>query len=243
MPGLDYIYIDGMGEASSNADFKRIGTNQLKTDPEIATAFRKGSMAYANELRRLYPGVKIIGNMGNVGSGSPEMKGQVEGINLECYMGRSWSFETWGGWTRMMTEYRAALANAKAPKDVLFGVCNATPALYRYGLASALLENGYVVAETDHYKSFPWYDEGDAPLGTAAEAPPTAATPSGIWLRRYTNGMVLVNPSKTTAASINVGPGYRYLNGTVDRVVNNGQPVANNTVTLQPRSGLVIVKQ
>ena len=142
-----------------------------------------------------------------------------------------------------------ALANTKAPKTVVLGGCSAAgtnpatwPAEYRYGLASALLEDGYhSFQENGDYKALPWYDEGDAPLGTAAEAPPTAPTSSGIWMRRYTNGVVLVNPSKTTAASINVGAGYKHLKGTKDPVVNNGLPVS--TVTLQPRSGLVLIKQ
>ncbi len=60
-------------------------------------------------------------------------------------------------------------------------------------------------------------------------------------MRRYTNGLVLVNPSKTTAASINVGAGYQYIKGTIDPGFNTGLPVS--TVTLQPRSGLLLVKQ
>jgi hypothetical protein len=60
-------------------------------------------------------------------------------------------------------------------------------------------------------------------------------------MRRYTNGLVLVNPSKTATASINVGSGYKRLRGTQDPGVNNGQ--AQSTVTLGPRQGLLMVRQ
>jgi hypothetical protein len=60
-------------------------------------------------------------------------------------------------------------------------------------------------------------------------------------MRRYTNGIVLVNPSKTATASIDVGPGYKRLAGAQDPSVNNGK--AESTVTLGPRQGLLMVKQ
>ena len=245
MKGLDYVYLDGFDVPLSDGDWKRIGTNQSRTDPEIVSAYRKGNVNYVNSVRALNPGLKFIGNSASIES--PEYKGQIEGVNRECLMGKSWSLEG-RGWEIMMASYRTALANVKAPsKDVVFGACNTKttidPQLYRYGLASALMEDGYYSFAENTYKQLPWYDESDAPLGTAAEAPPTAPTSSGIWMRRYTNGLVLVNPSKTTVATINVGAGYKYVKGTIDTVVNTGLPVANNTVTLQPRSGLVLIKQ
>jgi len=241
MKGLDYVYMDGFDVPLSDGDWKRIGTNQSRTDPEIVSAYRKGNVNYVNSVRALNPGLKFIGNSASIETA--EYKNQLEGVYRECLLGKSWSLETWAGWTRMMDSYRVALANTRTPKDVIFGACSPTadPALYRFGLASALLENGYYSFSVNGYQAFPWFDESGAPLGTAAEVPPTAPTASGIWMRRYTNGVVLVNPSKTTAASIDVGPGYKHLQGTIDPVVNNGQPA--RVVTLQPRSGLVLIKQ
>jgi hypothetical protein len=245
MKGLDYVYLDGISDPVVSADWKRIGTNQPATDPVVISEFRKGYMGYVNELRRLNPTLKMIGNNGDKALKSAEYSGQLEGAYRECLMGKSWSIETWSSWEAMMNYYRTALANTKAPKAVVFGVCSPegpNAALYRYGIASALLDDGYFSFSTDNlYRNMPWFDESDAPLGTAAEAPPTAPTASGIWTRKYTNGMVLVNPSKTTAATINVGAGYKHLKGTIDPVVNNG--LAVSTVTLQPRSGLVLVRQ
>lgn len=241
MKGIDYVYLDGFGEPLADADWKLDGTNQLRTNPEVASAFRKGIASYASELRRLNPGVKIIGNSADVSSA--EYSGQIEGVNRECLMGKRWSMETWAGWARMMDSYRSALKHTTGPHDVVFGACSPTadPALYRYGIASALMEDGYFLFSINGYQNLPWFDESDAPLGTAAEAPPKAATSSGIWMRRYTNGVALVNPSKTTALSIDLGSGYMHLKGTIDPVVNNG--LAERVVTLPPRSGLIMIKK
>ena len=86
-----------------------------------------------------------------------------------------------------------------------------------------------------------WIDDYGAPIGDAAEAPPKAPAQNGIWMRRYTNGVVLVNPSKTATASINVGPGYKRLAGKQDPSVNHGN--AESTVTLGPRQGLLMIRQ
>ena len=67
-----------------------------------------------------------------------------------------------------------------------------------------------------------WYDEYEAQLGAPAEAAPAAAAQNGIWMRRFENGVVLVNPSRTASASIDVGAGYRRLSGTQDPAVNSG---------------------
>ena len=241
--GLDYIYVDNVWHQprGGSLDWKRNGTNQLRTDPEIQSALRQGMADYWTALRSLNPSAKIIGNADNDLS-MPEYKGKLEGAFLECGLGKSWSFETWGGWSKMMSEYRAMLANTKAPHDVVLQGCGPNGLdlnMLRYGLASALLEDGwfaYTIKAGVPYRA----DEYSANLGAAAEAPPTAPTSSGIWLRRYANGMVLVNPG-TTTASVNIGAGYKRLLGTQDPVTNNGQPVS--TVTLLPKQGLIVVTQ
>lgn len=242
MRGIDYVFIDGFGEAMADGDWRRDGTIQLRKDPEIASAFRRGQMTYVAALRRLNPRLKIIGNTGTIGSKSAEYSGQLEAFYRECLVGKYWSLEN-QSWEKMMASYRAALVNTKAPHEAIFGACStsADPAEYRYGIASALLEDGYFSFSVNGYQSLPWFDESDAPLGTPAELPPVEPTPSGIWVRKYTNGMVLVNPNKTTAASIDVGTDYKHIEGKIDTVVNNGLPV--NVVTLQPRQGLMLIKR
>jgi hypothetical protein len=142
----------------------------------------------------------------------------------------------------MMTRYRAVLANTKAPHDVILQACAAAPdaAQARYGFASALLENGYFAYTVTGFSSPYWADEFSAALGTAAEVPPTApANAAGVWMRHYANGLVLVNPT-AAPQTIDVGPGYVRLKGTMDPAVNNG--AAEQLVTLPAKGGLVMLK-
>jgi hypothetical protein len=245
LTGLDYVYNDNVfGKARVTADWMRIGANQDWNDPTVATAIRKGFVNYWNALRASNPTLKIVGNADNDLS-SPEYKGQLEGAFLECQMGFNWSYETWGGWDKMMAVYRTAIANTRAPHDVIFEACTdgstPNPALARYGLASALMEDGYFGYTVKGSTGIYWADEFGAQIGTPVEAPPTAATPSGIWMRRYSNGVTLVNPSATNTLSIDIGDGYKHISGSQDPVVNNGQP--QRVVTLPPRSGLIMIKQ
>ncbi len=239
--GLDYIMVDQFNpEPLSDGDFRRIGTVQSRKDPVIASEHRKGVMAFVAELRRLNPNTKVMGN--GFDFGSAEYKGQLDGQLRECLIGKSWSYETWAGWDTMMGTYRTAFANTKSDKLVIFNTCGATqdPALMRYGLASAMLHDGHYAFTNHSVVPYPKFDEQLAPIGAATEPTPTAPTASGVWMRRYQNGIVLVNGTKGPL-TINVGAGYKNVLGTVDTVVNNGQVV--QTVTLPARSGRLLVKQ
>jgi hypothetical protein len=240
--GLNYIYVDQVNDAPLvSADYLLNGTNQSITDPTVASIYRKGMVAYWQSLRAQNPDKMILPNAASLATA--EFNQQVEGAFMECLIGKTWSIETWAGWAKVMERYRNEMAQTKAPHDVVFQTCGATadPTLMRYGLASAMLLDGYFAFTVNNQPAPPWFDEYDARIGTPSEAPPSAATASGIWMRRYTNGIVLVNPSKTTALSIDIGTGYKHLLGTQDPVVNNG--LAQRVITLQPRTGLLMVKQ
>ena len=240
--GLDYIYIDQVNDAPWVAgDYMLSGSNQAINNPTLGTAYRKGMASYFSSLRSLNAGKKLIVNAGSLAM--PEFNQQAEGAFMECQIGKTWSIETWAGWAKTMERYRAEMAQTKAPHDVVYQTCgpSADPTLMRYGLASAMLHDGYFAFTVNNQSAPPVFDEYSARIGTPSEAPPTAATASGIWLRRYTNGVVLVNPSKTAAATIDIGPGYKRLTGTQDPATNNG--AAARVITLQPRRGLLLVKQ
>jgi hypothetical protein len=241
--GLNYVFNDNvMYQPRYDADLQRVGTNQLRSNATIQSAFRTGYADYWAALRAQNPSLGIIGNADSDLS-YPEYKGQLEGAFLECAMGKSWSTETWGGWTAMMKLYRGAIANTKTPGTVILQACGINginPAQARYGFASALMDNGLFAYTVNGVVDPYWADEFSAPLGTAVDAPPTAATASGIWMRRYSIGVVLVNPA-TSTLSIDLGTGYKHIAGTNDPAVNNGQP--ERVVTLPPKSGLVRVKQ
>ena len=229
-----------------DADWRGDGTDQSRTDPTIQAAMRAGYAAYWAELRALEPSVKIMGGLDNSNDlSSPEFKDQLDGAFLDGMIGKSWSLESQAGWDAAMERYRAAMANTRAAKDVLFVTYGQSPTDYatlRYGLASALMDDGmFLFIPSTGSQAPAWYDEYAAPLGAAVDAPPLAPAQNGVYLRRFENGLVLVNPSKTLTASINVGAGYKRLSGAQDPTVNNGR--AESTVTLGPRQGLLMIKQ
>ena len=223
------------------ADWERTGSDQPATDPTVQSAYRTGYVDYWTRMRSLNPGLLVMGNVDGDLS-QPEFDQQLDGAFNECMIGKSWSLETWAGWDAMLTRYRATIAHTRAPHDVVFQACGATadPALARYGITSALMDDGYFAFTVDGTATPPWFDEYDARLGKAVDAPPAGPDPSGIWLRHFRNGIALVNPTGTTL-SVDIGDGYRHLKGSVDPLVNDGSPV--RIVTLAPRSGLVVVKQ
>lgn len=226
-----------------DADWKRIGTNQKKTDATIISAQRAGHAAYWSALKAVKPGLLVLGNADN-GLSAVEYREKLNGSMQEAAMGRNWSLETWAGWVPMMDRYKAQLRNTASPNYVFMEV-RGNPSDYktmRYGLASAMMADGYFMflPSTGGFKPA-WYDEYSAPIGKPVQASPTAPKQNGIWMRKYENGLVLVNPSKTKTASINVGSGYYRLKGTQNPTVNNGQ--AQSTVTLGPRQGLLMLKR
>jgi hypothetical protein len=241
---FDFLFLDNtFGLTRVVADWQRSGNDMPKSDPTASAAMRAGHVAYWNAVRATSPALKLVGNADN-DLASAEYKGGLDGAFLEGALGKSWSRETWAGWDSMMAYYRAALRNTRQPEMVFLNAFAARTdyATVRYGLASAMLEDGRFVhiPSTGTFEPT-WFDEFGAPIGTAVEAPPVAAARNGIWLRRYANGLVLVNPSKTVTASIDIGPGYKRLSGAQDPAVNNGQ--AQQVVTLGPRQGLLMLKQ
>ena len=243
IPGIDFAYTDTVHPVRKTADWRRVGSDQGWTDAAVQAETRLGYMQYWNQLKLKRPGLKVVANADLAWLASAEFKGKLDGVFLTGRMGQSWSVENWGGWAKMMSEYRAALANVSSDKFVIFHIYAAPTdyAAMRYGLASSMLEDGYFALwATSGSEAAPWYDEYSAAIGTPSEPPPTTAASNGIWLRRYTNGLVLVNPSTTSSATINVGAGYKRISGVQDPVVNNGATVSS--VTLGARQGLLLLK-
>jgi hypothetical protein len=243
---LDYVFTGNTwAQPRVDADWRRNGTTQLRSDPTIQGAMRAGHAAYWASLRALKPSIRIMGGLDNSNDlSSAEYVGQLDGAFLDGMIGKSWSLETRLGWSGAMAQYRTAMANTRTDKKVVFVAYGASPVDYatmRYGLASALMDNGLFLFIPSSGSQVPaWYDEYAAPLGKPVDAPPTSATQNGIYMRRFENGLVLVNPSKTSSASINVGSGYQRLSGSQEPAVNNG--AVQSTVTLGPRQGLVMLK-
>jgi hypothetical protein len=249
IPEMDIWYFDNwFYRPRVKVDWDGDGTDDDKNDESVRRAYRKG---YVNALRRakqLAPNVIMMGNVdGEVSTNDgmltePEFRGQLTAL-YEGAMGLSYSSEGWGSWEIMMKQYQTTVANAQhnvaamtvhGPKDDY--------AFMRYGLASSLMDNGYYYYTSieDQYRSSYWYDEYDVKLGRAIDPPQFSAWKSGVYMRRFENGMALVNPKGNGRRTIQIEPGYQRISGKQDPRTNNGQSA--DSVTLDERDGIILVR-
>ena len=136
----------------------------------------------------------------------------------------------------------------------------------RFVLGSALLDNGYAQVHAGQYPD--WCDECgvvgnstersvaatgwlNCPLEEAHQADGDTMRDvldtgwMGLddepWLRQFTNGLVVVNPT-TATQNVYVGPGYRRINGWYDTTHNNGQAVTSGYLSVGPMDAYVLVR-
>jgi hypothetical protein len=161
----------------------------------------------------------------------------------------------------MMGSYRRGLEIAKGPKIVIFHnkikeLLDDNPSITsvyrwnRYGLTSALMDNGYYAVFTPGDVR-PEYDEffgGDnhsvsnlGYLGYPVDSPQISAWSQGVYCREFNNGLVLVNPKGNGTKTVNIGTGWKRISGRQDPVHNNGQVVTS--ITLAEQDGIILLRE
>ncbi len=136
----------------------------------------------------------------------------------------SWT-ENWDGWQRL-------IGTAQAMDKDFVGLTYGDPGdtgTMTYGKASFLQEwNGggsaFIFNPTDN--SDPWDSSWTTDIGQPAAAKQEIGTG---WMRRYTDGIALVNPSPTSSQTFELGDEYLTSTGAVV-----------TSVTLEPTSGLIL---
>ena len=115
----------------------------------------------------------------------------------------------------------------------------------RFGLASALMEDGYYsfdYGDKDHSQTW-WYDEYNVNLGDSlspARSKNNYSTyEADIWQRDFTNGIVLVN-STPQKQLVSLGGEYEKIHGIQDTKVNNGLIVTETMI--DGYDGLLLLK-
>jgi hypothetical protein len=188
------------------------------------------------------------------------------------------------GWMNVLANYYAGMDFCLAPKLVGLGIRvpatdGSSPAscqfavngtltnvitgsaleyqLMRYGLCTALLDDGYAAFGAPGYawQLTPWYDEfGDDSLtqcnvprgwlGLPLTLRPTTPTWSqgslGVWSRQFTNGISLVNPRGNGPQTVTLPYACKKIQGTQASGINNGATVT--TVTLGDGDGITMLK-
>jgi hypothetical protein len=215
-------------------------------------------------------------------AGTAALSGVMQGGAMEHAIGKSYSIESYGGSATLQRWYQTALnsvdgtklmilshgtvqANGSDPVTFSSGVpASWSPAWQgmRYGLAAALMNNGYYFADNGVYDEETttnrlWFDEFDNagrgvgylgnPVANSAGNPQAAAWSNGVWMREFQGGVVLWNPKGNGARTVTVSglvspsghAGLKHILGTQDPEVNNGRAVTS--VTLQDRDGLILL--
>lgn len=244
IPEFDIWYFDNVmwRPRLKQADWTNTGVNLSNDDPVVQQAYREAHVAEWQAAKNLAPGLLQMGNSDNDLSSS-EYAGKLQGAFLEALMGEVWSLGTWKGWHGMMEHYHKVMNNTAEPHMVVFNVSGSPTdyQFFRFSFTSSLLNNGYFsfTDKSKGYSSVPWFDEYDIDLGTAIDGPQYTPNSGGIYLRRFQNGMVLVNPA-ITPKTVVVPPGYSFFNGKQANNINTGK--AAGQVRLSGRDGIVLIK-
>jgi hypothetical protein len=139
--------------------------------------------------------------------------------------GTSWQ-QNWDGWQRLV---QAAQALGKDFVGLAYGSSSDTQGM-SYGKASFLLDwnggGGAYIYEPRGEHPTPWNDAWTADIGRPAA--PKQRVGAG-WLRRYSAGVSIVNPSPFSSQTFHLGGNY---------LTPDGQTVAE--ITLAPTSGLIL---
>ncbi|MEK7158095.1 MAG: putative glycoside hydrolase [Patescibacteria group bacterium] len=244
----DGIYYDNAFEVVDWVDSGAFDLNRnavAETDGEVNAIWREGMRELLSRARHLEgASVPIIVNS------SSAYHAYTNGRLFESF---PLSYD--GGWTGATQRYFDAIA--QPPYKPAISVINTNtvnkfePADYRkmrFGLASALLNNGFYSfsrGDQTHGEQW-WYDEYDVdlgkPLGRAyrISAPNDPDVVSGVWRRNFSRGMALVNATDRLQ-TISIESGYDFLSGAQDPEVNKGGEA--RSVTLAPEDGILLMKR
>jgi hypothetical protein len=244
IPEFDFWFLDNSLHQPpvKSADWQRKGVNLPSSNEAVAKAYRLGHVTYWETIRSLQPDTLLVGNSDNLSSA--EYTQRLNGGFLEAMIGKLWSVESWQGWEAALKRYYIFMENTAAPKLVGFNVWGRLNDFQRmrYGLATCLLNDGYFsyTDESKGYTNVTWFDEFEVNLGSPLDSPPNQPWQSGVYRREFTNGLVLVNPTKSSR-TIRLEPGFMRINGKQAPLINNGKPA--ETVTLGSKDGLVLVRR
>jgi len=247
-PSADGFFMDNVfWKPRTSGDWNIDGTTDSKDSSQTAAWLRAGFRRHVDLAKSLMPGKYQLANIADWGAPDavyPELSGQFNGGLMEGTVGKSWSVETWGGWTKMMAWYRKSMAAVAAPKLVIFNQVG-SPTDYqamRYGLASCLMDDGYYnfTDPSKGYHGVVWFDEFDAGLGQATGGPSLTAWQNGVYRRDFEKGIALVNPKGNGTVTVTLEADFRRLSGSQAPGVNNGQ--VTRSVTLKDRDGILLLR-
>jgi hypothetical protein len=232
--------------------------DRIADDPQVASQkWKAGFGDLVGALRdKLGPDVAIVANPGAQDCPHEALDGiLLEGFPIglpEDFLAFDNGLARYQRWSSRPGRRPLSIANAYSPK-IGFGtiepgqdeIARVDYAAMRFGLAIALMGDGYYAFDNGvfgHYVAW-WYDEydgGGRGIGWLGY-PESAATRAGdAWIRRFTHGMAIANPS-AAPVTVEVPPGYKRISGAQDRAHNNGATVSGS-LKLPAHDGILLVR-
>lgn len=220
-------------------DINRDGRNETKDQVDSAWA---SGMKTLFDLTRQKATKKII----IVGNGDRGFYGDINGFYLENFTDNNLP------WSEKMRLYRLSARNNQIDKTMAIvgntSLNTGNQADYqrmRFGLGSALMENGYYGYDggsNSHAENW-WYDEYEIdlgePMGGTISQNNYADYKADVWQRNYSNGLAIVN-STEVEQTLELGGDYEKIHGTQDKTVNDGSIVSQ--VTVPEKDGLILLR-
>jgi len=246
--------------ARQTYDFLRDGNGQLISNATVLEKMRAGCAAFANKFKSysagkpVSPNLFTVGNYDNAnGGGLPSPLNAIEYSWIELVYSNIGDADRSGlggvnGFSKFYAPGTGVLqkhvGRLPAGGKVVLGVKPlngwADKEVIRFGACTAWLHGDMVCIDAS--SGTPYVpDEFKVGLGLPIEPPPTAATASGLWVRRYENGLIAVNPGASAAYLDLTGTLYKRINGTDDPAVNSGGAPINGGTTIPARSARVFV--
>src|SRR5688572_15445343 len=247
-PSIAGVYEDAVfWKPRNDADWNRDGVTDPKNSTNAGKWLRDGYRQRFALLHQLMPGKYVIGNVADWGHKDAvltELNQTLHGGLIEGILGSNYAVEKWASWSEMMRWYRKTMAAIAEPKLVAFNQHGARTdyQALRYGLASCLLDDGYFAFtdKAEMYKGLVWFDEYDANLGQATQAPTTTAWQNGVYRRNFENGIALVNPRGNGPREVTLEEDFKRIAGKQAPGVNNGQ--LTRKVQLNDRDGIILLR-
>lgn len=228
----------GVSWFSSKLDLN--GDHVADTGASLDARWQEGMRRIINHTRELIGPNKLI--LANDGIAYYSL---INGSLFEDFPQRT-------GWSQGMRNY-FLIEQRGAPPSA--GILNGNTAntgqqdfrAVRYGLVSTLLNNGYYsydFGDQNHGQLW-WFDEYSTFLGAAKGNatnllnPASTVLADSVWRRDFEKGTVILNATDQPR-TVDLNGEFEKIHGIQDPLTNDG--LITDTVTLQPRDGLVLLR-
>jgi hypothetical protein len=121
---------------------------------------------------------------------------------------------------------------------------------HAYALASYLIVKrqaaAYTLVCTQCYGyggvNYSWWSEDGAKIGLAlSDTGPKPTSPTGLWVREYTNAIAVVNPSSQHLSYV-LPTRFGDIDGVIDLFPNANHTLDGNVLELPPLNGTVLLR-